>query len=84
MYITHIIIFADITEETILRSGSLYTWGLGKAGQLGIDNLPSAGSAAGMTAKPTIVTFFEKPDAPRPVQVSWYSNRENKTFLMFF
>lgn len=55
-----------------MRSGSLFTWGLGKAGQLGVDSLPSYGSAAGIAAKPTLVSFFEKEGGPRPVQVSWY------------
>mmetsp|Transcript_215 Transcript_215/g.293 ORF Transcript_215/g.293 Transcript_215/m.293 type:complete len:703 (+) Transcript_215:62-2170(+) len=59
----------EVDDEGLV-GGSLFVWGLGKAGQLGLDSLPTSGSLAGMAVRPTVVPFFEREGGPRPVRVS--------------
>lgn len=49
-------------EESFLPSGSLYCFGMGKAGQLGLDSIAKKGtsSSARNVGKPTKVSHFEK------------------------
>eukprot|EP01038_Epipyxis_sp_PR26KG_P011158 gene11158-14972_t len=52
---------ASRANEEYFIPGSLYTFGLGKAGQLGLDpsSIPVGGSNAGIVFRPTIVSYFE-------------------------
>lgn len=60
-----------ISAEECAAGGSLYTCGLGKAGQLGLgmDKIPTSGANAGCCARPTLVPFFETEGA-RVIKVS--------------